>query len=75
MRALTGLLGLIWALANLLAAYLLIRNSFSAPTPAKEGFPAQALLLVGGFVLAVFALALAWGCIRLALRPKDAALG
>ncbi len=66
MKPLIALLGLIWALANLFAAYLLVRNSFTAGTPAKEGFPAQLLLLVGGLVLAVFALSLAWGSVRLA---------
>jgi hypothetical protein len=73
MRPLVGLLGLVWALANLLAAYLLVRNSFTAGTPAKEGLPAQILLLLGGLALAVFALMLLWGCVRLAsAQPEEA---
>ncbi len=65
MKVLVGLLGVIWALANLLAASLMIRGSFGSPTPAKEGFPAQALLLLGGLLLALFALSLIWGSLRL----------
>jgi hypothetical protein len=65
MKALAGLLGLIWAAGNLLAAYLLARNAFTAGTPAKEGFASQVLLFTGGLVLALFAAALAWACVKL----------
>ncbi|HEX6510975.1 MAG TPA: hypothetical protein VF157_01660 [Chloroflexota bacterium] len=74
MKALTGALGLIWAVANLLAAYLLVRGGYSAPTLAKEGFLAQALLLLGGLLLAVFAALLAWMSGRL-LSGRTAAAG
>jgi hypothetical protein len=70
MKALVGALGLVWALANLFAAYVMARGGITAPTPAKEGFAAQALLFLGSVVLAVFALALIWGCARLAFGKQ-----
>jgi len=76
-KALAGLLGLIWSAGSLLGAYLLARNAFTAGTPAKEGFYSQVLLFSGGLVLALFALALAWRCVRLlggAPQPGEEAL-
>ncbi len=73
MRALTGALGLVWAAANLLAAWVLVTKSFTALVPAKEGGLAQLLILLGGLALAVFAVALGWSSLRLALgeTPND----
>jgi hypothetical protein len=63
---LAATLGIIWSIASLLMALVLIRGSFTAGTPAKEGPLSQFVVLLGGLVLAIFALGLAWQCVRLA---------
>jgi hypothetical protein len=71
MRPLAGLLGLIWSLANLVIAYFFVTNAFVAKTAAKEGILAQLSLLLGGVLIAGFAILLARECVRM-LTSADA---
>ncbi len=71
MRRLVALLGLIWSLANLAIAYFFMTSAFVAKTAAREGIMAQLSLLLGGVLIAGFAILLARECVRL-LRPADA---
>lgn len=73
MKPLVALVGLLWAAAHLLVAYLFVTNAFVAKTAQKEGVPAQMALLVGGGIIAVFALALVWQSIKLAAARNPAA--
>jgi len=50
-------------------AYLFITNAFVAKTAIKEGLPAQAALLLGGALIAVFAVALAWQSLQILRVP------
>jgi len=59
MKAVVAVLAIVWAVVNLLVAYLFITNAFVAKTAAKEGPPAQAALLLGGLLIAVFAVLVA----------------
>jgi hypothetical protein len=65
MRRLVALLGLIWSLANLGVAYFFLTSAFVAKTAAKEGIPAQLSLLLGGVLIAGFAVLLARECVRM----------
>lgn len=71
MRPLVALLGLVWSLANLVVAYFFVTSAFVAKTAAKEGIVAQLSLLLGGVLIAGFAILLARECVRM-LRPADA---
>ena len=65
MRPLVAVLGLVWSLANLAIAYFFLTSAFVAKTAAKEGILAQLSLLVGGVLIAGFAILLALECIRM----------
>ena len=65
MRPLVAVLGLVWSLANLAIAYFFLTSAFVAKTAAKEGILAQLSLLVGGVLIAGFAILLARECIRM----------
>lgn len=65
MRPLAAVLGLIWSLANLVIAYFFVTSAFVAKTAAKEGIVAQLSLLVGGVLIAGFAILLARECVRM----------
>ena len=65
MRPLVGVLGLVWSLANLAIAYFFVTSAFVAKTAAKEGILAQLSLLLGGVLIAVFAILLARECVRM----------
>ncbi len=65
MRRLVALLGLVWSLANLGVAYFFLTGAFVAKTAAKEGILAQLSLLVGGILIAGFAILLARECVRM----------
>lgn len=67
MRPTVAILGIVWALANLAAAYVMISGAFVAKTAIKEGILSQAALLLGGMAIEVLAIALIWQCAR-ALR-------
>ena len=71
MRPLAALLGLLWTLANLVVAYFFLTGAFVAKTAAKEGILAQLSLLLGGVLIAAFAILLARECVRM-LRSADA---
>jgi hypothetical protein len=64
-RPVVALLGLVWSLANLGIAYFFLTSAFVAKTAAKEGILAQLSLLVGGVLIAVFAILLALACWRM----------
>lgn len=74
MRTAVGALGLLWALGNLAVAYFFVTSAFVAKTAAKEGILAQLSLLVGGLVIAAFALLLARQCVSL-IVARHAASG
>lgn len=59
-----ALLAGLWALANLVVAFLFITNAFVAKTVAKEGLLAQLSLLGGGALIEILAIALLWRCFR-----------
>ena len=65
MRPLVALLGLLWSVANLGVAYFFLTSAFVAKTAAKEGILAQLSLLVGGVLIAGFAILLARECLRM----------
>jgi hypothetical protein len=71
MRPVVAVLGLVWSLANLAIAYFFVTSAFVAKTAAKEGILAQLSLLLGGVLIAVFAILLARECVRM-FRPADA---
>ena len=71
MRWLVALLGLVWCLANLGVAYFFVTGAFVAKTAAKEGILAQLSLLLGGVLIAAFAILLARECVRM-LTSADA---
>ncbi len=74
MRRLAGLLALLWALANLVLSYFFLVSAFTAKTAAKEGVLAQLSLLVGGVLIAAFAVLLARQCFRM-MVSSDASGG
>ena len=59
MKRVVAVLAIVWAAANVVVAYLFVTNAFVAKTAAKEGLPAQAALLLGGLLIAVFAVIVA----------------
>lgn len=65
MRPLVAVLGLVWSLANLVIAYFFLTSAFVAKTAAKEGILAQLSLLLGGVLIAGFAILLARECVRM----------
>jgi hypothetical protein len=70
-RRLAALLGLLWSLAHLVIAYFFVTGAFVAKTAAKEGILAQLSLLLGGVLIAGFAILLARECVRM-LTSADA---
>jgi hypothetical protein len=65
MRPVVAVLGLVWSLANLVIAYFFVTSAFVAKTAAKEGIMAQLSLLLGGVLIAGFAILLARECVRM----------
>jgi hypothetical protein len=65
MRPVVAVLGLVWSLANLVIAYFFVTSAFVAKTAAKEGILAQLSLLLGGVLIAGFAILLARECVRM----------
>ncbi|MEX2047067.1 MAG: hypothetical protein WEE03_07875 [Chloroflexota bacterium] len=58
-------------MANLAVAYFFLTSAFVAKTAAKEGILAQLSLLLGGVLIAGFAILLARECVRM-FAPADA---
>lgn len=73
MRQLVAVLGLVWSLANLAVAYFFVTSAFVAKTAAKEGIVAQLSLLLGGVLIAGFAILLARECVRMFTSPDASA--
>jgi ABC-type polysaccharide/polyol phosphate export permease len=67
-KPLVAVLGLVWSLANLVIAYFFVTSAFVAKTAAKEGILAQLSLLLGGVLIAAFAVLLARECVRMFSR-------
>lgn len=65
MRTVAAVVALTWALANLAASFFMVSSTFVAKTAIKEGVLAQASLMLGGVAIEVFAIALAWQCVRI----------
>ena len=51
MRPVAAVLGLAWAVLNLVLAALFVASSFTKTTPMKEGILAQLALLIGGLLI------------------------
>ena len=51
MRPVVALLGIVWAVLNLVLAALFVASSFTKTTPMKEGILAQLALLIGGLLI------------------------
>ena len=64
MKRAAALLALLWCVPNLAVAYWMVLGAFVAKTAMHEGILAQASLLLGGLLIAIFTVPLA----RLALR-------
>jgi hypothetical protein len=56
---------LLWAVGNLSVALLFITSGLAEKT-ANKGGAQQALLVLGGLLLGIFALILIWQCVALA---------
>lgn len=72
MRQLVGALGLVWALGNLYAAWLFVAGGLAEKT-AHKGPEQQALLLLGGLLIGLFAVLLIKQCLGLALSRESEA--
>ena len=70
MKRVSGVLAVVWAVANLVLAYFFVTGAFVAKTAAKEGLAAQAALLLGGILIGAFAIMLGRQALAL-LRPVD----
>jgi hypothetical protein len=71
MRQLVAVLALLWALGNLLVAYLFLTSGVAAKNVHK-GLGVQASLIVGGLLLALFAMILVVQSLSLATsRQKE----
>ena len=73
MRKLVAALGLVWALGNLYAAWLFVAGGVAEKT-AHKGPEQQALLLLGGLLVGLFAVLLGKQCLALALS-RDSETG
>ena len=72
MERLAALLALVWCLANVVVAYWMVQGAFVAKTAQHEGILAQASLLLGGLLIAIFTLALARLSVRILIAPDTA---
>jgi hypothetical protein len=74
-KAVVALLAAVWAAANLVLSYFMVAGAFVAKTAAKEGPLAQLSLLVGGVLIAGFAVAVVWQCVRMFIASGSANAG
>ena len=72
MKRIAALLALLWCVPNLVLAYWMVQGAFVAKTAMHEGVVAQASLLLGGLLIAVFTLLLARLCLRIVIAPEQA---
>jgi hypothetical protein len=71
-RRLAALLALLWCLPNVVVAFWMVQGAFVAKTAQHEGIAAQASLLLGGLLIAIFTLALGRLSIRILIAPDEA---
>ena len=69
MKRMVAIVELLWAAVNVVLAYFFVTNAFVAKTAIKEGLPAQAALLLGGALIAVFAVILARQSLQVLRTP------
>jgi hypothetical protein len=69
-RRLAGLLALLWCVPNLVVAFWMVQGAFVAKTAQHEGIVAQASLLVGGLLVALFTVLLARQALRMLAAPE-----
>ena len=74
MKRVAAVLALLWCLPHAVVAFWMVQGAFVAKTAQHEGIAAQASLLLGGLLIAIFGLALARLSIRILIAP-DAASG
>ncbi len=72
MKRVAGLLALLWCLPNLVVAFWMVQGAFISKTAQHEGILAQASLLLGGLLIAVFTLLLARQALRMLASPEAA---
>ena len=72
MKRLVAVLTLLWCLANIVVAFWMLQGAFVAKTAQHEGIPAQAALLLGGLLVAVFTVLLARQSLRVLAAPDEA---
>jgi hypothetical protein len=65
MKQLLAVLGALWGLGNLSVAVLFVISGFAEKT-ANKGGAQQALLVLGGLLIGIFAVILLWQCLALA---------
>lgn len=70
MKRVAALLALLWCLPNLVVAYWMVQGAFVAKTAIHEGILAQASLLLGGLLIAVFTVLLARLALRMLASPE-----
>jgi hypothetical protein len=71
-KRVAAVLALLWCLPNLVLAFWMVQGAFVAKTAMHEGIIAQASLLLGGLLIAVFTLLLAQLCLRIVIAPEQA---
>lgn len=72
MKRLAALLALLWCLPNVVVAFWMVQGAFVAKTAQHEGIFAQASLLLGGLLIAIFTVALARLSLRILIAPDTA---
>jgi len=72
-KRVVAILALLWCLPNVVMAFWMVQGAFVAKTAMHEGVIAQASLLLGGILIAAFAVLLARLCLRIVIAPRPAA--
>jgi hypothetical protein len=72
MKRLAALLALLWCLPHAVVAFWMVQGAFVAKTAQHEGILAQASLLLGGLLIAIFGVALARLSIQILIAPDTA---
>ena len=74
MKRVAAILALLWCLPNVVVAFWMVQGAFVTKTAQHEGILAQASLLLGGLLIAIFTLALARLSVWILIAP-DATSG
>ena len=72
MKRLAAILALLWCVANVVVAFWMVQGAFVAKTAQHEGIVAQASLLLGGLLVAVFSVLVARLSLRILAAPDEA---